>query len=268
MSHWVIDRAREILMVAYTLSILAAVGAVALTALVFRRVRAAGEDRDPSGPSAAHAGAMLSAMFLLVFAIAIIVPWTTADAARLNTHAESQAAVDAYWSAGELPGTAPQEVRKALHDYVTFVVRDEWPLMAEGAMDPVGGARMDQLRGAVHAIEVAGDQESDAKAAVLDHVRSIAAARAQRTADAAATPPDGLLILTILTGALVVVFPFLAGARPRGLAILPLLATAGLLGFGTYLTWDIAHVFAGPLAVGPEAFTGALQEFTRIAGGL
>ncbi|WP_344887431.1 hypothetical protein [Nonomuraea antimicrobica] len=255
-------------MVAYTLSILAAVGAVALTALVFRRVTRAGEDRDPSGPSAAHAGAMLSAMFLLVFAIAIIVPWTTTDAARLNTHAESQAAVDAYWAAAELPGAAPEEVRRSLRDYMAFVVKDEWPLMASGRMHPVGAERMDDLRGRVTELQPRDDDEEDAKSAVLEHLSGISTARAQRTADAAATPPDGLLHLTVLTGVLVIVFPFLAGARPRGLAILPLVATAGLIGFGTYLTWDISHVFAGPLAVGPEAFRGALDEFARIAGGL
>jgi hypothetical protein len=255
-------------MVAYTLSIVAAVGVVALTALAFKGVRRAGDDRDPGGPSASHAGAMLSAMFLLVFAIAVIVPWTTADAARLNTHAESQAAVDAYWAASELPDTASQEVRKGLHDYVAFVVRDEWPLMAEGKTHPVGAERLDDLRARVHALEPRDNQEEDAKAGVLHHLGALATARALRTADAAATPPAGLLHLTILTGLLVVVFPFLAGARPRGLAILPLVATAGLLGFGVYLSWDIAHVFAGPLAVGPEAYRAALEDFARIAGGM
>ncbi|MGW0809300.1 bestrophin-like domain [Nonomuraea sp. NPDC002799] len=255
-------------MVAYILSIVAAVAVVVLTALMFRLVKRAGEDRDPGGPSAAHAGGMLSAMFLLVFAIAIIVPWTSADAARHNTYAESQAAVDAYWAAGGLPGEAPQQMRTALRDYVTFVVRDEWPLMADGRMDPVGAARIDALRGRIAALPVSGEGEKQAKAMLLDHVRVISTTRALRSADAAATPPDGLLLLTILTGVIVILFPFLAGARPRGLTILPLVAMAGLLGFGTYLTWDIAHAFAGPLAVGPEAFQSALQEFTRIAGGM
>ncbi|SEG97353.1 Protein of unknown function [Nonomuraea solani] len=255
-------------MVAYTLSILAAVGAVALTALVFRRVKTAGEDRDPSGPSAGHAGSMLSAMFLLVFAIAIIVPWTTADAARLNTHAESQSAVDAYWAASSLPDTAAEEVRAGLRDYVAFVVKDEWPLMAEGKMHPVGAARMDELRGQVNELQSRDNDEDDAKASVLEHLSAMSTARAQRTADAAATPPAGLLFLTALTGVLVIVFPFLAGARPRGLAMLPLVATAALLGFGIYLTWDISRAFAGPLAVGPDAFQGTLQEFARIAGGM
>ncbi|GAA2210796.1 hypothetical protein GCM10009850_062550 [Nonomuraea monospora] len=255
-------------MVAYILSIFAAMGAVALTALVFRRVKTAGEDRDPNGPSAAHAGAMLSAMFLLVFAIAIIVPWTTADAARLNTHAESQSTVDAYWAASGLPGSAPEEVRRSLREYVAFVVKDEWPYMAGGAMHPVGDERMDDLRGRVNALQPTDDEEEDAKATVLEHISAISTARAQRTADADASPPEGLLLLTVLTGVLVVVFPFLAGARPKGLAMLPLVATSALIGFGTYLTWDISRAFDGPLAVGPEAFQGALEEFARISGGM
>ncbi|MFC4007232.1 hypothetical protein ACFOY2_08370 [Nonomuraea purpurea] len=253
-------------MVAYTLSILAAVGVLLLTALVFRRVTRAGEDRDPNGPTAAHAGAMLSAMFLLVFAIAIIVPWTTADAARQNTHTESQAAIDAFWAADSLPGEAPQQVRTALREYVTFVVRDEWPLMAQGRMDPVGAARLDELRGRVTDLKVSGEVEQDAKDNVLDYLGAISTARSQRSSDAAAAPPEGLLFLTVLTGVVVIIFPFLAGARPRGLAILPLVAMAGLLGFGTYVTWDISHAFAGPLAVKPGAFQEALQEFARVAG--
>jgi hypothetical protein len=103
---------------------------------------------------------------------------------------------------------------------------------------------------------------------VLDHIAAIAAARAQRAADAGATPPDGLLALTIITGLLVVLFPFLAGARPRGLALLPVVAMAAMLGFGIYLTWDISHAFNGPLAVEPEAYKSALQEFARISGGV
>ncbi|MEW9550848.1 hypothetical protein [Nonomuraea sp. NPDC050783] len=255
-------------MVAYALSILAAGGVVLLAALLFRLVRRAEDDRDPGGPSAGHAGAMLSALFLLVFAIAIIVPWTTADAARQNTHVESQAAIDAYWAAEALPAEDARQVRSALRDYVTFVVRDEWPLMAQGRMDPVGAARMDTLRNRVGDFKVSGTDQEDAKSGLLDHLASISAARAQRAADAAATPPDGLLLLTILTGVMVVVFPFLAGARPRGLTLMPMLAMAGLLGFGVYLTWDISRAFDGPLAVGPDAFRGALQEFARIGGGM
>ncbi|MFI6597736.1 hypothetical protein ACIBHX_15875 [Nonomuraea sp. NPDC050536] len=255
-------------MVAYALAMAAAVGVVAITAILFRTLKRGSDDGDPGGPTAGHAGAMLSALFLLVFAIAIIVPWTTADAARQNTHVEGQAAVDAYWSAGDLPGAAGERLRQGLRDYVGFVVSDEWPYLERGRLDPAGNERLDAMRGDVAQIKTVGDDQREAQGEVLDHLRELSAARAQRGADAATTPPDGLLLLTILTGLVIIVFPFLAGARPRGLAILPLVAMAAMLGFGVYLTWDISHVFAGPLAVGPDAFRSALQEFARISGGV
>ncbi|MBT2225666.1 DUF4239 domain-containing protein [Nonomuraea sp. NEAU-A123] len=254
-------------MLQYIIAAAAAVGVVAVAATLFRLAKKGSDDNDAGGPSAGHAGAMLSAMFLLVFAIAIIVPWTTADTAAQNTQTESQAAVEAYWSASGLPGTAPALVRAGLRDYITFIVKDEWPVMQRGAMDPVGTERLDALRARVDALQVTTDQK-EARTAVLDHIAAIAAARAQRAADAGATPPDGLLALTIITGLLVVLFPFLAGARPRGLALLPVVAMAAMLGFGIYLTWDISHAFNGPLAVEPEAYKSALQEFARISGGV
>ncbi|MFG1946865.1 hypothetical protein [Nonomuraea sp. NPDC048826] len=255
-------------MVAYVLAVLAAVGLVGAAAFTFRLAGKGTDDRDAGGPSAGHAGAMLSALFLLVFAIAVIVPWTTADAARQNTQAESRAVVDAYWAAADLPAVMVGPVRTGLREYVTFVVEDEWPLMARGRLDPMGGVRLDELRSRITELTSDDEDEREARAALLDQLGTIGAARAQRAADAAATPPAGLLALTVLTGLSVILFPFLAGARPRGITLAPLAAMAALLGFGAYLTWDITRAFDGPLAVTPDAFTAALHEFARIAGGV
>src|SRR5690349_14303301 len=97
-------------MLVLVLAVAAAVGVVALAAFLFRRIGGGTDDIVPDGPSAGHAGSMLSSLFLLVFAIAIIVPWTTADAARQNTYTESQAAVETYWTAGRLPAAAGAEL--------------------------------------------------------------------------------------------------------------------------------------------------------------
>ena len=90
-------------MLVYILAIGAAIAVVIIAAVLFRRLGRDVEDRDPSGVTAGHAGSMLSALFLLAFAIAIVVPWTSAVAARQNTYTESQAIVDAYWSSTGLP---------------------------------------------------------------------------------------------------------------------------------------------------------------------
>ena len=97
--------------------------------------------------------------------------------------------------------------------------------------------------------------------------RTSPAARTLRAADAQTTPPAGLLTLTILDRpASVILFPFLAGARPRGLTILPLLAMAAMLGFGIYMTWDISHAFAGALAVGPRRSSTRCRSSTHRRG--
>ncbi len=100
-------------MLGFIVAVGSAVAVVGLSAFLFRRFGTGSEDSDPGGPTVGHAGSMLSALFLLVFAIAIVVPWTTADAARQNTYTESQSAVEAYWAANELPAPPPPRCRRA-----------------------------------------------------------------------------------------------------------------------------------------------------------
>jgi hypothetical protein len=244
-----------------------AVAVVIVASLAFRRLHEDPKIDGTDSETPRHSGAMLSALFLLVFAMAIVVPWTTADAARQNTYAESQAIMEAYWAASALPAPASGQVQAELRDYTRFVRDREWPLMAEQRLSKEGWSRLDTLRTHVTSLRVTGDDARDARAGVLGEMRNLSAARHQRAADARAASPTGLLLLTIVAGLGVVIFPFLAGARPRGMAISPLVMMAALLGAGVYLAFSISHVFTGGLAVEPDAFTATLQEFQRTSGG-
>jgi hypothetical protein len=255
-------------MVVYVLAAACAIGVVFAAARLVRRGTA---DDDPGGATAGHTGAMISALFLLSFAVAIVVPWAATDAARLNTYAEAQAITEAYWSAERLPPDARRQARDGLAGYARFVRDREWRDMSEGRLNPGGWARLDAVRRQVVALP-AGDDAADqaageARAAVLEQVGAISAARHQRAMDARVEPPAALLVITAITGLLVVAFPYLAGARPRGMTVVPLALTAGLLAIGVYLAVDISHTFAGGLGVQPDAFTGALTEIQRISAG-
>jgi hypothetical protein len=254
-------------MIVYLIAAACAAGVVIVASRLVRRARAGVDDPDPDGPTTAHTGAMLSALFLLSFAIAIVVPWTSSDAARSNTYTESQAVAEAYWAASRLPPEDARHVQEALIAYVDLVRGPEWRLMKEGRLSSRGWADLDRLRRDVIAIKAGTDELKDARNGVLDHLGEISAARRQRAMDARTTPPAGLLAVTVLTGLVVVLLPFLAGARPRGMTLVPLSLMAALLAAGIYLTFDIAHVFGGALAVGPEAFTGLHADLQRIAGG-
>ncbi|GAA4093125.1 MULTISPECIES: hypothetical protein [Actinomadura] len=254
-------------MLFYVAAAICAIGVVMIAALLFRRLDRVTDDAQPDGPTGGHAGAMLSALFLLAFAIAIVVPWTTSDSARANTYVESQAVAEAYWAASQLPAPAAARVQAGLREYVDLVRGREWRMMADGRLSPEGWRRLEALRRDVMALSAADDQARDDRDAVTDRIEEITAARRQRAMDAKAAPPPGLLATTVGTGIAVVLFPFLAGARPRGMTIVPLALMAAMLGLGVYLTFDIQHAFTGGLAVGPDAFTELLPELDRIPGG-
>ncbi|MBE1536270.1 bestrophin-like domain [Actinomadura algeriensis] len=254
-------------MIVYFAAAACAVGVVAVASALVRRTRRAADDAAPDGATVSHAGSMLSALFLLAFAIAVIVPWTTADAARAGTYAETQAIAETYWAASRLPADQRDGVRSGLRAYVDTVRDPEWDLMADGRLTPAGWTLLDRVRRDVIALEADTDELREARAVVLDGLGQIASARHQRAMDARTAPPPGLTVVTVLTGAAVVLLPFLAGAAPRGAALIPLAIMAALLAAGTYLTIDIAHPFDGALAVGPEAFVELQAELQRIDGG-
>ncbi|ROO89780.1 uncharacterized protein DUF4239 [Actinocorallia herbida] len=251
-------------------SILCALAAVALVLLLAKLTERRGSwDRDgdsaPDGPTAGHAGATMSALFLLVFAIAVIVPWTAADSARQNTHAEAQSLVEAYWSAGLLPAGSRDTIRDGLRSYTAFVIDDEWPVMRdESRLTAEGWHRLDDFRGRLDALSFTDGARKDALDDIRDQVRDVYAARRQRASDVEAALPSGVLFFTVLTGLAMIVLPFLLGARPQGRALLPLALMAAMLGVGVYLVFDIDHVFAGALGVAPTAFQTAVAEFDRV----
>lgn len=255
-------------MIVYFAAAACAIGVVLVASRLVRRARAGVDDPDPDGPTTTHTGAMLSALFLLAFAIAVVVPWTTSDAARTNTYTETQAVGEAYWAASRLRPSDARHVQGGLRGYVDLVRGPEWRLMREGRLSPRGWTELDRLRRDVIAIKAGDDDElKDARNGVLQHLGEISAARRQRAMDARTSPPAGLPVVTVLTGIAVVLLPFLAGARPRGMTLVPLSLMAALLAAGTYLTIDISHVFTGAMAVGPEAFTALHTDLERIAGG-
>ncbi|GAB3680333.1 hypothetical protein GCM10027589_50500 [Actinocorallia lasiicapitis] len=246
---------------------LAAVLAVALVFVAAKVFHRFGQDDDsPDGPTAAHAGGMLSALFLLIFAIAVIIPWTVADSARQNTQAEAQALVEAYWDAGDLPAAQRDEVRASLRDYTRFVIDDEWPYMvAHDDTSPEGWKIADEFRARTGEYDHPDKTKArEAADGVMANIEDLFAARRQRASDASSGLPRGVLALTLVSGLIMIVYPFLAGARPRGMAWVPLTIMAAMLGVSMYLMFNINHAFSGALGVDTTAYETAQQEFTRI----
>jgi hypothetical protein len=247
--------------------VLAAVAAIALVSIVDVVAASFGRgkvDTAPDGVSGSHGGAMIKSLFLMAFAIGLIVPWTTNDTARQNTYAEAQAIIEAYWQANRLPAAEASIVHTDLRNYTNFVIHGEWPVLASGDVSQQGWNLLDNLRGNLMALHYTDKFSSDADNSVLNHISDVYAARRQRAVDAAASLPEAVIIFAVITGLLVILYPFLAGVRPHGKALIPIVLTSGLIGAGIFLVIDNNHTFSGGIAVQPEAFQSALIEMQRI----
>lgn len=247
--------------------VLAALGAVTLVGVgdvVAARLGRGKVDTASDGVSGSHGGAMIKSLFLMAFAIGLIVPWTTNDTARQNTYAESQAIVEAYWQANRLPAPEAAIIHGDLRNYTNFVIHDEWPALGTGQLSQQGWTMLDSMRGNLMSLNYSAKPAADADTTVLSHISDVYAARRQRAVDAAATLPEAVIIFAIITGLLVILYPFLAGVRPHGKALVPILLTASLIGAGLFLVIDNNHTFSGGIAVQPEAFKSALTEMQRI----
>jgi hypothetical protein len=247
--------------------VLAAVAAMALVVIVdvvSSRFGRGKVDQAPDGLTGSHANNMIRSLFLMAFALGLILPWTTNDSARQNTYAEAQAVVEAYWQANRLPAAEATIVHDDLRNYTNFVIHDEWPVMATGQLSQQGWTMLDSLRGNLMSLDYADSFSADADTAVLDQLSDVYAARRQRAVDAEASLPEAVIVFAVATGVLVIIYPFLVGVRPRGKAIAPILLTSALIGAGLFLIVDNNHVFSGGIAVRPDAFQSALQEMQRI----
>jgi hypothetical protein len=247
--------------------VLAAVAAIVLVGIVDVVAATLGRgkvDTAPDGVSGSHGGAMIKSLFLMAFAIGLIVPWTTNDTARQNTYAEAQAIVEAYWQANRLPAAEAAIVHADLRNYTNFAIHGEWPVLANGELSQQGWNLLDNLRGNLMSLHYTDKFSADADTAVLNHVSDVYAARRQRAVDAAASLPEAVIVFAVITGLLVILFPFLAGVRPHGKALVPMVLTSALIGVGLFLVVDNNHTFSGGIAVQPEAFQSALTEMQRI----
>lgn len=237
---------------------------VSITAYLHHKYDKGKRDAHPDGPSVGHTRSTLTSLFLLVFAIGIIVPWTGANAARDNAQAEAQALTEAYWSVGMLPADVAAKVRAGLRDYTAFVADKEWPVMASGKLSDTGWDKLDAVRSQLAAYRFPDQEEQIIQADVLGQLRVAYQTRHQRAADAATTLPTAVLVFTVLTGILMIAFPYLSGARPHGMPLASFLIVTGLLAVGIFLVFYDDHTFAGGLAVKPDAFVNALHEYQRI----
>ncbi|MFI1014375.1 hypothetical protein [Streptomyces sp. NPDC020965] len=198
---------------------------------------------------------MVGVVYAIVLGLAIAGVWEARSTAQDEVRREAQALHEITRRAEVFPLDVQENLRAGINDYVSYVVKKEWPRMTDG--DKLSGRGAEML-GAVRADiaeRVPGNQlEAQAYQPMIDQIAVADDARNARAQNAGATLP-GVVWFGLIIGALVTVgliFTMHIGRSYRELLIAGLFAA--LIAFLLFLVWDFDAPFGRAGTASADAF--------------
>lgn len=237
---------------------MAAACAVVLTTAVLSN-RRIGEDDDPSQTPDVieYMTMMIGVVYAIVLGLAIAGVWEARSAAQESVRIEAQALHEVSARSAVYPVEVRDRIRTDVDAYVSYVVHDEWKVMAEhGGLTDHGTRLLDRVRADVTEYRPANDHEGQAYQPLVDQVATVDDARGSRGQNAGATMP-GVVWFGLITGALVTVgliFTLQIRRTFRELLLAGLFSV--LIAFLLFLIWD----FDAPFGRGISATTAPFLD--------
>ncbi|WP_156722111.1 bestrophin-like domain [Streptomyces apocyni] len=240
------------------LLLILAMGATgALVVVITRIVRRRGEASDPSETPDVieYMTMMIGVVYAIVLGLAIAGVWEALGEAEETVRTEAQALHEVSERAQVFPKPVSEAIDESIDTYVRYVVREEWPRMAEdGQLTERGDQLLSELRAVVRESEPRNELQGQAYAPMLDQVARADAARTVR-GDAAEPAMPPVVWFGLIAGALVsigMIFALQIRYTRRELTVAGLYCA--LFVFLLMLIWDMDAPFSRGMPVSAEAF--------------
>ena len=197
-------------------------------------------------------------LYAVLLAFAVFVVWVDFKEAQSNFELEANQLADLYRMAQAFPEKFSVPIQETLRGYLTSVVEDEFPAMAEGRESP----RTFQAMQKVWNVYLA-DGPTDSKTQVfydrsIGRLNELGDYRRLRILKSRGTVPT-ILWCVLGTGAVLLVgFTYFFGLNLRSQALMTA-TLAGFLAFSLYLIYSLNLPFAGFSRVSPEAMQQELR---------
>lgn len=238
--------------------LLAGVAAASVAAAIawFLRDR----EREPEDVTIGFIGPSLAAMYLLVLALALATEWQAIGSAQQAVGNEAVAVRQVYWAASGLPPAAGTTLRAQVREYVSTVIRHDWPEMERGALDDASQTLLTAMSTSLLRVSTVTSRAANAQQYATGQLSALAASRAQRQSAAESRLPLGVLLAVIVTSLIVGVFPFFSGIRSDKASIGVAVLQAVLVAIAAVVVFQLNNPFTGPLATGPGPISTVAAE--------
>lgn len=205
-------------------------------------------------------GGAIGTMFALVFALVTIAVWQNYDRVDAGVGDEANCIHNIYRYLESYPPEMRDSSRVLLQSYLKEVIQVEWPSMKDGRQDPMAHQLITQLNTKIAAYRPANLGDAALHQEVLAQVSRYRALRHDRL-KAGVAYLDTCMCISLVGGSLILLV-FCSAWRMPSLRQHIFMASAlgGSLGMIFFLMLAYNHPFAGPGAIGPDAFQALLDN--------
>ncbi|HZE40302.1 MAG TPA: hypothetical protein VE172_15975 [Stackebrandtia sp.] len=209
---------------------------------------------------------IISVLYAIVLAFVLIAVWEQRSDARTVSYNESNALVDVYWSASDLPRPEADKLKGLCRDYANLAIDHEWPDMAkEREVGDSGWNVIDAMHHEVDKGLPGNDQVSQEKNdSASEALDTLSQARDDRL-NAAVGGLTGVMWLVLIAGALLMLGILLLFGVPGRMAhVVVVVIAAAMVVLLLYSVFELEYPFSRGVALGPDAFTQALERMRQI----
>ena len=235
---------------------------VAVAYLLHRRNPAT--NRSSNNDSASNVFTIVGGLQAVLIAFVLISLFDNVSTVSTDSFTEANGIVAVYWDADSLPAPAKTRIQQLCLDYTNTVINTEWSQLAGGATAVTGPGwqQLQSLHAAITDAAVSNDDNwrLNEKTDAANQLWQVFQARQSRL-DAASGGVSLVVWLAMVVGSLLTLaLAYLFGGAklvPHMIMVGVLAGTIALLLFAVYQMQD---PFTGGAAVGPDAFTSALNR--------
>jgi uncharacterized membrane protein len=205
--------------------------------------------------------AVIGIVYAVLLALVVVAVWGDYEATRETTDREANELAEIFWLAHQFPEPEQRQIQELARSYAQVVLKEEWPLMAEGRSSPRAWALLDEMRGTLGGFEPRTAAQQALYQEGLDRIHDLADARRTRLVEANEGIPAILWVVLGVGGMVAVGFTYLFGLENTWVHRLMVAALAGLIALVLLTIGALDYPFSGDARIGPGAFELILDRF-------
>lgn len=202
----------------------------------------------------------LGTIYAVMLAFTLIITWQSFDTSSKNTAREANYLADLYRDSSAMPASFRKELKNDLKGYVSAIINEEWPAMANGkGRSARVQAEQQKLWDLYAGFQPKNETQKIFFAESVKKLNESCELRRQRMLDAK-TGLNSILYFILIAGGLIAIsFTLFFGTVNFGPQLLMTSLLATLIGLTLFTIMSLDYPFSGDVSIKPDVFRTELS---------